>query len=80
VLLGAWDAQGRRVVAFEEHAATHGGIGGPQEFPFFITPPDAPLELSPITNACQLYPYFMARYHGETTAAQREAGTSATRQ
>lgn len=80
VLLGAWDAQGRRVVAFEEHAATHGGIGGPQEFPFFITPPDAPLELSPITNACQLYPYFMARYHGETTAAQGEAGASATRQ
>lgn len=80
VLLGAWDAQNRRVSSFEDHAATHGGIGGPQEFPFFITPPDAPLDLSTVTNACQLYPYFMTRYHGAASAAQAEADSSATRQ
>lgn len=70
VLLGAWDAQNRRVVSFEDHAATHGGIGGPQEFPFFVTPPDAPLDLSTVTNADQLYPYFLARYHAETPTPQ----------
>ncbi len=71
VLLGAWNRQSGpdgRVVAFEDHVATHGGIGGPQEYPFFITPPDAPLDLTGVTNAEQLYPYFLNRYH-----AQREA-------
>lgn len=65
VLLGAWHEHGRHVVTFEDQVATHGGIGGPQEFPFVLTPPDAPLELSRISNARQLYPYFLRRYHGE---------------
>lgn len=63
VLLGAWNRRGR-VITFEEQAATHGGAGGPQDYPFFLTPPDAPLDLSGVTSASQLYPYFMARYHG----------------
>lgn len=62
VLLGAWNPLGR-VVTFEEQAATHGGAGGPQDYPFFLTPPDAPLDLSAVTNASQLYPYFRERYH-----------------
>ncbi|MCX6029053.1 MAG: hypothetical protein NT169_07090, partial [Chloroflexi bacterium] len=62
VLLGAWNAEGR-IVTFEDQAAAHGGIGGPQEYPFFLTPPGAPLDLSTVVNACQLYPYFMERYH-----------------
>ena len=70
VLLGAWDGRDE-VVTFEEQIATHGGTGGPQEYPFFITPPDAPLDLSSVTNSRQLYPYFMRRYHGqEVTAAE----------
>jgi hypothetical protein len=63
VLLGAWNTEGR-VVTFEDQMAAHGGIGGPQEYPFFITPPGSSLDLSAITNARQLYPYFMQRYHG----------------
>ncbi|PKO23379.1 MAG: hypothetical protein CVU38_04315 [Chloroflexi bacterium HGW-Chloroflexi-1] len=62
VLLGTWDEHGQ-VVTFEDQVATHGGIGGPQDYPFFLTPPDVPLDLSGITNARQLYPFFMRRYH-----------------
>jgi hypothetical protein len=62
VLMGALNSLGR-VVTFEDQAATHGGAGGPEDYPFFLTPPDAPLDVTKITNANQLYPYFMARYH-----------------
>jgi len=83
VLMGAWNAMGR-IVSFEDHAATHGGLGGPQDYPFFITPPDVPLDLSDVTNARQLYPYFMGRYQGKTpgTAGNTkvESGVTATRQ
>lgn len=71
VLLGAWNTLGR-VVTFEEQAATHGGAGGPQDYPFFLTPPNAPLDVSQVTNARQLYPYFVARYQNkEATADER---------
>jgi hypothetical protein len=63
VMLGAWDGQGR-VITFEDQTATHGGTFGPQDYPFFLTPPDAPLDLSRVTNAEQLYSYFMERYQG----------------
>ena len=72
VLLGAWDGH-RRVVSFEEQMAGHGGTGGAQDYPFFLTPPDVPLDLSGITNAEQLYPYFMARYQG-MQAVSEESG------
>jgi hypothetical protein len=62
VLFGAWDARG--VVTFEDHVASHGGLGGQQNSPFFLVPPDVPLEPSAVTNARQLYPFFMERYHG----------------
>jgi hypothetical protein len=62
VLLGAWNAQGK-VIAFEDQAGTHGGMGGPQDYPFFITPPDAHLDLEKVTNAEQVYPFFVSRYH-----------------
>lgn len=64
VLLAAWHEDGT-VVTFEDQTATHGGIGGPQDYPFFLTPPGAPLDLSAVTDARQLYPYFMARYRGD---------------
>lgn len=63
VLLGACLSQGR-VVTFEEQVATHGGIGGVQDYPFFITPPAVSLDLGQVTNARQLYPFFMRIYHG----------------
>jgi len=79
VLLGAWNgaagAAGRvatSVVSFEDQAATHGGLGGPQDYPFFSTPPDAPLDLSGVTSARELYPYFIERFQGiEAQGAKR---------
>jgi hypothetical protein len=67
VLVGAWTTLGR-IVTFEEQTATHGGIGGPQDYPFFLTPPHAPLDVTRVTSSTQLYPYFMARYHGRVDA------------
>jgi hypothetical protein len=64
VLLGAWNPQGG-MVTFEDQAATHGGIGGPQDYPFFITPPGAAFDLSSVTNAEQVYPFFVNRYLAE---------------
>ena len=58
VLLGIWNSTGH-VVSFEDQVATHGGLGGPQDYPFFLSPPDALLDLGGITNASQLYPFFL---------------------
>ncbi len=63
ILLGAWHSQDR-IVTFEEQVATHGGVGGLQDYPFFIIPPGVSLDLSQVTNARQLYPFFMRVYHG----------------
>ena len=64
ILLGIWNSAGR-VVSFEDHAATHGGLGGPQDYPFFMTPAEVPLDLTKITDPRQLYPYFIERYQVE---------------
>jgi hypothetical protein len=61
VLLGAWTSQGR-IVTFEDQAATHGGAGGPQDYPFLITPPGVDFDLAAVTNAEQIYPFFVERY------------------
>ena len=61
VIVGAWNAHGR-VVTFEEQNATHGGVGGPQDYPFFLTPPGSTLDVTRITNSSQIYPFFIATY------------------
>lgn len=60
VVLGALQPDGR-VVAFEEQAAVHGGLGGPQGRPFIAWPPERPLAPETLNDAQDLYPYF-ARY------------------
>jgi hypothetical protein len=75
VVLGAWDALGR-VVTFEDQHATHGGLGGDQDYPFFLTPPGAPLVVAGVTDASQLYTYFMARHHGLSVEAARPPANS----
>jgi hypothetical protein len=61
VLLGAWNVHGK-AITFEDQAATHGGAGGPQDTPFFITPPDVDFDLTAVTNAEQVYPLFVKRH------------------
>ena len=53
ILLGAWDDQ--RVICFEEQAASHGGLGGPQNSPFILTPRQAPLSTAEIRSAEEVY-------------------------
>jgi len=60
IVLGALEPNGR-VVAFEEQAAAHGGLGGPQGQPFIAWPPECPLAAETLNDAQDLYPYF-ARY------------------
>mgnify|MGYP000852714167 FL=1 len=65
VVIGAWNAHGR-VVTFEDQNATHGGVGGPQDYPFFLTPPSSTLDVTHVTNSSQIYPYFISTYHSNS--------------
>ena len=62
IVIGAWNARGR-VVTFEDQVATHGGVGGPQDYPFFLTPPTSTLDLTHVVHSTQIYPYFIETYH-----------------
>ena len=62
VVIGAWNAKGR-VITFENQAATHGGVGGPQDYPFLLAPPLSSLDVTHVTHSTQLYPYFIRTYH-----------------
>lgn len=61
VLYGAWDSRGQ-TIGFEEHWATHGGIGGDQNWPFLVLPPGVDWDVGAVTDPRALYPLFMARY------------------
>ena len=50
-----------RVVTFEEHIGSHGGLGGAQTQPFLIYPSDMRIDATTISNAVDLYPLFQAR-------------------
>jgi hypothetical protein len=60
LVFGAYD--GTRVVAFEDHAGAHGGLGGVQHFPFFVSPRESTLEFASVTDATQLNELFVRRY------------------
>lgn len=53
ILLGAWD--GEQVISFEQQVASHGGLGGPQDWPFFAFPPGQELAVQDIKNAKEVY-------------------------
>ncbi|MFN2184982.1 MAG: alkaline phosphatase family protein, partial [Anaerolineae bacterium] len=53
ILLGAWD--GKRVICFEEQVASHGGLGGPQGWPFLAYPPGQGLGARGIENSEEVY-------------------------
>jgi hypothetical protein len=61
IILGAVEQNGR-VVGFEEQAAMHGGLGGPQERPFIAWSPQSALVPETVNDAQDLYAHF-ARYH-----------------
>ena len=59
IVFGAWREDGE-VVCFENQVASHGGLGGPQDYPFIIYPSELNLDLEEVTNARDLYPHFAA--------------------
>jgi hypothetical protein len=65
ILLGAYD--GERVVSFEEEVATHGGLGGPQAWPFIAFPPAMRLPAQGIGNAEEVYTRLVGVYGGDSS-------------
>ena len=59
IVFGAWREDGE-VVCFENQEASHGGLGGPQDYPFIMYPSELDLDLEQVTNARDLYPHFAA--------------------
>jgi hypothetical protein len=59
ILMGGIQTDGR-AVTFEEQVATHGGIGGVQEWPFIAYPPSVPL--GTVEAPQDLYRLFWDRY------------------
>jgi hypothetical protein len=66
IVLGAMTSAGvgdeRHVVSFEDQAATHGGMGGPQDQPFIAWPDGQTLEPEMLNDAQDLYHNFARRY------------------
>jgi hypothetical protein len=57
ILLGAW--REGRVVTFEEQVASHGGLGGPQDYPFVIYPAGVVPSLDRLDGPLALYQHFI---------------------
>jgi hypothetical protein len=53
ILLGAWN--GEQVICFEEQVASHGGLGGPQDWPFLAFPPEERMLARRIKNSEEVY-------------------------
>jgi hypothetical protein len=60
ILLGAWDNE--QVVSFENQAATHGGLGGAQDWPFLAFSSHDRLSPRGIDNAEELYSRLIRTY------------------
>ncbi|MBN1136625.1 MAG: alkaline phosphatase family protein [Anaerolineae bacterium] len=66
ILLGAWDD--KRVISFEEQAASHGGLGGGQNSPFIAGPSQALVSTEGIRGAEEVYGR-LAGVYGESSRA-----------
>ena len=60
--LGAWD--GEQVICFEEQVASHGGLGGPQGWPFLAFPPEERMLARGIENSEEVYSRLVGVYGG----------------
>jgi len=61
IVFGGWCRPGV-LVSFEDQISTHGGLGGPQDYPFLIHPSGLSAPADAITNSRQLYPFFADQY------------------
>jgi len=58
ILFGNYDPEKDLVICFEKQWASHGGIGGAQDYPFILYPRYLQWDLSSVWNARDLYPLF----------------------
>ncbi len=73
ILLGRYDPESGTVVCFEDQWASHGGLGGPQDYPFLLCPPELGWDLARVRNARELYSFFAATYLAAPSPALDEA-------
>ena len=59
ILFGDYDPENGIVVCFERQWASHGGLGGPQDFPTIIYPRSLKWDLSEVRDSRDLYRFFM---------------------
>jgi hypothetical protein len=67
LVFGAYD--GRSTVNFEDHAGTHGGLGGAQMFPFMVSPNALSSDFQCVNDATDLHAIFAARFQGNGRTA-----------
>jgi hypothetical protein len=67
LLLGAWNPEKGSVVSFEDQVASHGGMGGPQDYPFVMYPAEVEMDAESITNATDFYSHFVRMYNPAPT-------------
>jgi hypothetical protein len=63
VLFGAYD--GYDIVSFDDQVGAHGSAGGPQVYPFLVTPPTLDVADARIENARDVHRVIMRRYMKE---------------
>lgn len=68
LVFGAYD--GDTVISFEDHAGSHGGLGGVQHFPFMAAPAGLCTSFEEVTDATELHPIFSRRYQRSVRASQ----------
>jgi len=69
ILLGRYDPRTDTVVCFEDQWASHGGLGGAQDYPFLVYPPHLPWDLAQVSNAREMYAFFARTYFQAPVAA-----------
>lgn len=73
ILLGA--LHDGRVVTFEDQVASHGGLGGPQDYPFIVYPAHAVPSLDGQDGPVALYKHF-TRYQGDGEGSMSSSDTT----
>lgn len=58
ILFGSYEPATETVICFEQQWASHGGLGGPQDYPTIVYPEDLEWDLSKVHSARDLYPLF----------------------
>jgi hypothetical protein len=73
MVVGPYDPNEDTVICFERQYASHGGLGGPQDYPFIIYPQHLNWDLSGVQNSRDLYSFF-ANQRTLDPARERQTG------